>query len=338
LAAAVAVTAAGGWVAHRTYTDAGLVAVAKVEPEREQAEETRKRLAAAEDAFKDAEAKLAEQQATEGEVRRALQLALSDLAVERKRKDEAVAAIGSTKGAVADLERAKLGAVTELAAARESVAREKALAKAAAERATALQAQIATLQADRDAEREELRKARAAMQGAQAALEALRAAKPAVSAEPAAPPPEAAPPQQPPQQDAEKVPAALPAKQAEPPQAVAAEPAAGNVAAPEPSAGKTAPPPPKGACAVAVQGRWKTPGPWAARLCQGAETSPEPVRCYEELMRGKVSWGSGSAWTAPHALTLCSGSRNARQTIDCFSEKIAAAEPWQTAIQGCRSN
>jgi hypothetical protein len=55
-------------------------------------------------------------------------------------------------------------------------------------------------------------------------------------------------------------------------------------------------------------------------------------------MRGKVSWGTGTGWTAPHALNLCSGSRNARQTIDCFSEKVAAEEPWQTAIQGCRGN
>jgi hypothetical protein len=62
------------------------------------------------------------------------------------------------------------------------------------------------------------------------------------------------------------------------------------------------------------------------------------VRCYEELMRGKVSWGGGTAWTAPHALNLCAGSRNARQTIDCFSGKVAADEPWQAAINDCRRN
>jgi hypothetical protein len=95
---------------------------------------------------------------------------------------------------------------------------------------------------------------------------------------------------------------------------------------------------PKGACAAAVLGRRRAPGSWVARLCQGAEGTPEPARCFDEVMSGKVSWGGGSSWTANYALALCAGSHNARKTIDCFSEKVVAEEPWQAAIKGCRGN
>src|SRR5262249_15012659 len=186
--------------------------------------------------------------------------------------------------------------------------------------AAALQAQIDKLQENRTAEREDLSKAKAALLTAHAQLKTLREAKAEPSAPPAGPPPAAVPAQQ----EAEKLPVAL-----------APAPSQVGAAEPELPAAKAAAA--KGACAQAVQGRWKSPGPWAARLCQGAEASPEPVRCYEELMRGKVSWGGGKAWSAPQALNLCSGSRNARQTIDCFSGKIASEEPWQTAIKDCRT-
>jgi hypothetical protein len=97
-------------------------------------------------------------------------------------------------------------------------------------------------------------------------------------------------------------------------------------------------------CAQAVQGKVRL-GPqgsrnWPeaslARLCHGAESSAEPARCFDELMRGKISWGTSSTWTAGHALILCAGTRNARQTLDCFADSIAANETWATAISSCR--
>ena len=336
VAAAMALTAAGGWVAHRTYVRVDTASAARVDGALEQLAQERRRVAAAEDAAKDAakdaEEELAAQRSTAGEIRRALQQALTELAAERQRKGEAAAALAASKGAATELEQGKLRAQTELAAEREKIAQEEARAKAAVERASALQAQIDKLQQDRAAEREDLSKAKAALLSAQAQLKALREAKAEPKAGPAGPPP-AAVAAQPAQQEAEKLPAATPTVA---PQVAAADPSTGSVSVPELPAAKTAMP--KGACALAVQGRWKSAGPWAERLCQGAETSQEPVRCYEELMRGKVSWGGGKGWTAPHALNLCSGSRNARQTIDCFTEKVAAEEPWQTAIQGCRRN
>jgi hypothetical protein len=72
------------------------------------------------------------------------------------------------------------------------------------------------------------------------------------------------------------------------------------------------------------------------RLCHGAETSVEPARCFDELMRGKISWGTGNTWTAANALMLCAGTRNARQTLDCFATSIAANETWASAINNCR--
>ncbi len=192
LAAAMALTAAGGWVAHRTYVRADTASAARVDGASEQLAQERKRLAAAEDAAKDAEEKLAEQRSTAGEIRRALQQALAELTAERQRKGEAAAALAASKGAATELEKRKLSAQTELAAAREKIAQEEARAKAAAERASALQAQIDKLQQDRAAEREDLNKAKAALQGAQAQLKALREAKAEPNAEPANPPPAAA--------------------------------------------------------------------------------------------------------------------------------------------------
>jgi hypothetical protein len=389
VAAAMAVTAAGGWMAHRTYDGPDRASAARVDGVLEQLAQERKRAAAAESASKDtaiklaeereraaaaesasrdaaiklaqerkraaavesasrdaevklaeerkraavaesaskgAEAKVAEERAAAGDVRRALQQAQAEIAAERRRKGEVEATLAALQAKASKVEQAGLGTQAELAATRERIAQEKALAKAAAERGTALQAQIATLQQERDAGREDLRKARAALQGAQAALEALRAAKPEPKAEPAVGP---APVADGAEQSGEKSPAAPDTRKVG-----AAEVVAGSVKVPDLPEAKALP---KGACASAVLGRRKAPSWWVTRLCQGAEGSPEPALCFDELMRGKVSWGGGKAWTAQHALTLCGGSRNARQTLDCFSGKIAADEPWQAAIKECKS-
>lgn len=99
-------------------------------------------------------------------------------------------------------------------------------------------------------------------------------------------------------------------------------------------------------CVLAVQGKIpsapKGPNTWVAanlgRLCRGAETSVEPARCFEELMRGKTSWGAGTTWATSNALALCGGTRSARRTIDCFAKQIAATQTWQSAIRQCRTN
>jgi uncharacterized glyoxalase superfamily protein PhnB len=101
---------------------------------------------------------------------------------------------------------------------------------------------------------------------------------------------------------------------------------------------------PSSSCVMAVQGkiasRHKGPSTWDAasltRLCQGAESSVEPARCYERLMSGTVKWGSGSVWVTSNALALCGGTRSASKTIDCFVRRIAGRQNWRTSIARCR--
>jgi hypothetical protein len=86
----------------------------------------------------------------------------------------------------------------------------------------------------------------------------------------------------------------------------------------------------------------KGPNIWVAanlgRLCRRAETSVEPAKCFEEIMRGGVNWGAGTTWATANALALCGGTRNARRTLDCFKGEIASSQTWQVAIRQCRSN
>jgi hypothetical protein len=99
-------------------------------------------------------------------------------------------------------------------------------------------------------------------------------------------------------------------------------------------------------CVRAVQGKVvsgpKGPTTWAPanlnRLCQGAEASEEPGRCFQELMLGKVNWGGGTTWSASNALALCGATQSARKTIDCFKRKVASNQPWRTAIKQCKAN
>jgi hypothetical protein len=99
-------------------------------------------------------------------------------------------------------------------------------------------------------------------------------------------------------------------------------------------------------CVLAVQGKvassHKGPNIWVAanlgRLCRRAETSVEPAKCFEEIMRGGVNWGAGTTWATANALALCGGTRNARRTLDCFKGEIASSQTWQVAIRQCRSN
>ena len=98
-------------------------------------------------------------------------------------------------------------------------------------------------------------------------------------------------------------------------------------------------------CVLAVQGKValgpKGPTAWPSadlgRLCRGAETSVEPGKCFEELMRGKVDWGAGTTWLPSNALALCGGTLNARRTLDCFKRNVQSSQTWRIAIRQCRT-
>jgi hypothetical protein len=99
-------------------------------------------------------------------------------------------------------------------------------------------------------------------------------------------------------------------------------------------------------CVLAVQGKIasgpKGPTTWAAanlnRLCGRAEASDEPGKCFQELMLGKVNWGSGTTWATSNALALCGATQSARKTIDCFKKQISSQQPWRIAIKQCKTN
>ncbi len=92
------------------------------------------------------------------------------------------------------------------------------------------------------------------------------------------------------------------------------------------------------ACLMAVQRQlpaWDVAS--RAKLCRGAESTPEPAGCVGRLMSGTVSWGGGTAWMPANALTLCAGTPNAKRTLDCFSGAISEGRTWQVAIGRCRA-
>jgi uncharacterized glyoxalase superfamily protein PhnB len=91
-------------------------------------------------------------------------------------------------------------------------------------------------------------------------------------------------------------------------------------------------------CSAAVQRQlpaWDAAS--RAKLCRGAEGTPEPAGCVGRLMSGTVSWGGGTAWMPTNALTLCAGTPNAKRTLDCFASAISEGRTWQAAIARCRS-
>jgi hypothetical protein len=99
----------------------------------------------------------------------------------------------------------------------------------------------------------------------------------------------------------------------------------------------------EGACAEAVQGKiaWDYSGSkrWGAQnvahLCQGAESSDQPARCFEQVMHGGVDWGGGTRWNWKNALNLCKGSLEANVTVSCFESAITDGLPWSEAIETC---
>ena len=294
----------------------------------------------AETASAAAETKRAQDSTSAVEARQALQRLEGDLARERR---EAAAALGALQERLAQqmaqTARDKEGAARALTASQQLLLEHKSAAEraqaelaaqgaqaanersqqaaaaiAASAEAVAARDEAAQLERERAKQKEELEAAYTTLKAIRGELEALRAA----------------------QQQPRRVEASQPEIQV-----AAAEPQvalAPLVVAPPPTARPTTP------CAQAVQGKVRL-GPkgsraWPegslVRLCHGAETSVEPARCFDELMRGKISWGTGNTWTAANALMLCAGTRNARQTLDCFATSIAANETWASAINNCR--
>jgi uncharacterized glyoxalase superfamily protein PhnB len=333
--AAMVCMVVGGWTAYRTYVGA------EVQAERalEQLAQERRRLAEVEDASRAAAMKLADEREVAADVRRLLERAQMDVARERKRGDEALAALADAKAQARSLEQAIVSAEKARSEAARDGAASAALAKAASDRAAELKEQVSRMQRDDAARKEDLKETRAALLAAQSELEKLRSTVGAAEAErnrvaitAVTGEAQKAEPLQP--AGAEKVNEVGPAAPAAVAEAVSQDAASAEEKAVEP----------KTACAAAVQGKVpfgrKGSSTWAegnlTRLCRGAETSLEPVKCFEELMRGKVSWGGGTVWMTQNALALCGGARNARRTLDCFSAQIAAEEPWPAAIRRCR--
>lgn len=96
-------------------------------------------------------------------------------------------------------------------------------------------------------------------------------------------------------------------------------------------------------CKERVQGKiaWDYSGhkKWTpanvTRLCRGAESSPEPARCFQRAMHGGVNWGAGTGWKWQHAVDLCEGSKNADRTLRCFQGQVKSGIPWKKAIGSC---
>lgn len=97
-------------------------------------------------------------------------------------------------------------------------------------------------------------------------------------------------------------------------------------------------------CRDAVNGQiaWDYRGSksWAPRnverLCNRAETSVEPARCFERVMHGRVNWGKSTQWHWEDALRLCAGSLNTNKTVGCFEKQIAAKATQDRAIEVCK--
>jgi uncharacterized glyoxalase superfamily protein PhnB len=298
--------------------------------------EEKSRRLAAEAAAADAQAKLGQESTRAAEARQTLERLDGEWARERRQAQEALAlseqrlvaraaetardkedaakALAALEQRLADVTAASERARREVEATASQAASEKtqqaAAAISASVEAASAKTELAQLEAAMAKQGEELEAAYTTLKAIRGELEGLRASQQAAKREPPGEPQHGL---------------------------AAAEPAAAPLASPPPARPGTP-------CAQAIQGKVRlTPNgsrAWPegnlARLCHGAETSLEPARCYDELMRGKISWGTGSTWTPPHALLLCAGTRNARQTLDCFATSIANNETWAAAINNCK--
>ena len=101
------------------------------------------------------------------------------------------------------------------------------------------------------------------------------------------------------------------------------------------------PPPPRASCEDAArrtaysrgQPRW--PASAIDQLCIGGRGT-EPVKCYQQLMSGRVNWGKGTTWQPSNALSLCGGARDGLGTVRCFQRELKRRRDWRPAIQACK--
>ena len=255
--------------------------------------------------------KLEQEKTAAARVRQDLQRAQADLAQIRNAKDDA-------ERALADARAAREAAERSSRAAADALALEQTRAKSASESQTALQSKTAQLGVALLVEKELRLKAESEAKFLrERGVESPQAASPQ--------PAEAAP--APPQKE-EIASQDTDLAGAPPP-------------LPAPDGTKAAPASP---CALAIQGKVpfgrKGPSAWdpagIARLCRNAETSVEPAKCLDQLMRGQVDWGGGKVWIASNAISLCAGTRDASRTLDCFVKTVGADTAWRSAIDRCR--
>lgn len=93
----------------------------------------------------------------------------------------------------------------------------------------------------------------------------------------------------------------------------------------------------QGQIAWDYQGRRRWQRSNLERICKGAENSLQPGVCFNRVMHGSISHGSGTRWRWPPALKLCAGTLDSQATIACFVSAIEAQQPWQQAIEACRA-
>ncbi len=98
-------------------------------------------------------------------------------------------------------------------------------------------------------------------------------------------------------------------------------------------------------CQASIQDRieWDYEGRnrWARenleKICKNAAYSLQPGACFQRVMHGGISHGSGTRWHWSPALRLCAGTQDSGATISCFSKAIDQQIPWRQAIEKCRA-
>ena len=96
------------------------------------------------------------------------------------------------------------------------------------------------------------------------------------------------------------------------------------------------------ACFDAVQGKvaWDYSGStsWSSAnvraTVQGAESSPEPANCFQQVMHDGVDWGGGTQWIGT-THSIYESSLDADATIQCFEAAISGGTDWVEAIAAC---
>ena len=97
-------------------------------------------------------------------------------------------------------------------------------------------------------------------------------------------------------------------------------------------------------CQASIQNQidwdYKGNNRWASsnleRICKNAKYSLQPGVCFQRVMHGNLSYGSGTRWRWQPALRLCAGTQDSNATIACFTRAISQQIKWPQAIEQCR--